>query len=247
MRSPISEVFSSIQGEGLYVGRRQIFIRFAGCNLSCAYCDTIESRSGKVKYCNIEVKPGSAQYRQLPNPLSVEDLLDNIVDLLEFPHHSVSLTGGEPLLYHHFVRETGKRLKEKEQLIYLETNGTLPDRLAEVLPYVDIVSMDVKLPTHTGKSYWAEHKEFLNIARRKEVFVKIVVSASSPVEEIREAINLVAGVDYNIPLVLQPVTPVREEMDRCPGKWLMYLQDMALEKLAQVSVIPQTHRLVGVK
>jgi len=41
----IAEIFSSIQGEGLYVGRRQIFIRFCGCNLNCRYCDTETSAS----------------------------------------------------------------------------------------------------------------------------------------------------------------------------------------------------------
>ena len=44
MKAPIIEVFSSIQGEGLLIGRRQIFVRFAGCNLNCNYCDTPESR-----------------------------------------------------------------------------------------------------------------------------------------------------------------------------------------------------------
>ncbi|MEM4195978.1 MAG: 7-carboxy-7-deazaguanine synthase QueE, partial [Methanothermobacter sp.] len=44
MKAPIMEVFSSIQGEGLLLGKRQIFIRFAGCNLNCSYCDTPESR-----------------------------------------------------------------------------------------------------------------------------------------------------------------------------------------------------------
>lgn len=44
MKAPIFEVFSSIQGEGKLIGRRQIFIRFAGCNLDCVYCDTPESK-----------------------------------------------------------------------------------------------------------------------------------------------------------------------------------------------------------
>ncbi|MDX9694125.1 MAG: 7-carboxy-7-deazaguanine synthase QueE, partial [Methanothermobacter sp.] len=65
MRAPIMEVFSSIQGEGLLVGCRQIFIRFAGCNLNCKYCDTPESRNpqsgeltsiGDLKYRIKELK-----------------------------------------------------------------------------------------------------------------------------------------------------------------------------------------------
>ena len=44
-QSYLSEVFSSIQGEGLYVGDRHLFVRFAGCNLNCQYCDTPDSRA----------------------------------------------------------------------------------------------------------------------------------------------------------------------------------------------------------
>ena len=47
LEAPIVEIFSSIQGEGLLVGRRQIFVRFAGCNLDCNYCDTEDSKSVK--------------------------------------------------------------------------------------------------------------------------------------------------------------------------------------------------------
>ena len=43
----INEIFSSIQGEGLYIGSKQLFIRFCGCNLKCNYCDT-NHKEGKI-------------------------------------------------------------------------------------------------------------------------------------------------------------------------------------------------------
>jgi len=56
----ISEIFSSIQGEGYLAGRRQIFIRLAECNLECSYCDTDHARADT---CRIETSPGDFKKR----------------------------------------------------------------------------------------------------------------------------------------------------------------------------------------
>ena len=49
-KASIKEIFTSIQGEGLYVGYKQLFVRFCGCNLSCDYCDTDYSKTNSQKY-----------------------------------------------------------------------------------------------------------------------------------------------------------------------------------------------------
>jgi organic radical activating enzyme len=92
------EVFSSIQGEGLLVGCRQIFVRMALCNLACGYCDTPYAPQPD---CRIEDAPASGIFRNVHNPVALETLY-NILHtwnhLLPGLHHSISLTGGEPLV-----------------------------------------------------------------------------------------------------------------------------------------------------
>jgi len=93
----VGEIFSSVQGEGLYAGRRQVFVRFAGCGLSCIYCDTPEFRRRDVGWCRIEGKAGSGNFEKRPNPLKSSDVFREVLRLTTPDIHSVSLTGGEPL------------------------------------------------------------------------------------------------------------------------------------------------------
>ena len=244
----LNEIFSSIQGEGLYVGERQIFVRFSGCNLSCQYCDSPQALvlSPTVKF---EAASGSHKFEVLPNPVAKEKLIELVVSL-DKPagvNHSISLTGGEPLLQVDFLKEFLPGLKQKVKLpVYLETNGILADRLNEIIEQVDIVAMDIKLPSATGLSpYWKEHKKMLETAYLKEVFVKIVVTKESNFKEIDEAAALIAAVDDKIPLILQPVSPHGPVKHRPGSEQLLALQAAAKRKLKTVRVIPQTHKLYG--
>ncbi|MPN44260.1 7-carboxy-7-deazaguanine synthase [bioreactor metagenome] len=127
---------------------------------------------------------------------------------------------------------------------YLETNGTLPGELEKVLPHVDIISMDIKLPSVVGNSYWEEHRQFLRIAKHKEIFVKIVISGETSWAEFATAIQLIADVDKNITVILQPVTPINGCINVDPDR-IIFLQDEALSLLNDVRVIPQTHKYIG--
>lgn len=99
MKYPIVEAFYSLQGEGVYLGTPAYFIRFAGCNLRCAWCDTQESWD-----------PAEG----------IEKNIDELVG--DIPCERVILTGGEPTLYD--LGPLVKVLKEKGHRIAMETNGT---------------------------------------------------------------------------------------------------------------------------
>lgn len=240
MRAELAEVFSSIQGEGKYVGYRQVFVRFAGCNLACAYCDTPQSRAaGEASL--IETAPGSRDFAAMPNPLPVADLAACINRLLAQPHHSVSLTGGEPLCQAGAIAALAPLV---DAPLYLETNGTMPEKLAAVLPHIDIVSMDIKLPSTAGREYWDEHRRFLELATACDVFVKMVVSAETEDAEFFTALELIAAIDAGIPLIIQPVTPLGGVRPLAPED-LSKRQAQALSRLRDVRAIGQTHKYMG--
>ena len=178
----IKEIFSSVQGEGLYVGEMQIFIRFCNCNLNCKYCDTRFKKDNSTK-----------QY-------SVHDLAEII---LHNEIETVSLTGGEPLTEIKFLNEFLPLIKNHKK-IYLETNGTLTNELASIIDYIDVIAADIKLESSTKQENQFEiNDEFLSVAKEKECFIKVVYDEYITKEEISNVINIAQK--YNIPLVLQPV------------------------------------------
>lgn len=237
----VVEVFSSIQGEGKYVGARQLFVRFAGCNLRCRYCDTAESFAPPEKAL-IERNAGSREFLQIANPVQVSALAEHMNRLLaETPHQSISFTGGEPLLSAEIIKKLRPLVQGK---FFLETNGTLPEKLSEVLPILDIISMDIKLPQLAGRAFWEEHRKFLQLASSKELFVKLVVDKATPEEDFKRAVDLLAAVDPHILLIIQPVTPNTVCLSAPPEK-ILRLQELALQKLSDVRVIPQTHKFIG--
>ena len=90
---------------------------------------------------------------------------------------------------------------------YLETNGILYQELAEVIDGLDIIAMDIKLPSSTQcRAYWQEHKQFLKIALEKDVFIKAVISSQTQKQDIEEAVDLVASISPNVMFILQPNT-----------------------------------------
>ena len=228
----IIEVFSSIQGEGIYVGQPHLFVRFWNCNLACHYCDTDYLGS-------YEEMSGDALLERVRAELNKNGFF-----------HAISLTGGEPLLWWRFLKGWLPRLKVLHPKLYLETNGTLPEALGEILPWVDIVAMDIKPPRATAdRPVWKEHEAFLRMAmgQGRDVFVKIVVTPGTGDDEIEQAICLVANVDPSIPVVLQPVTPWGAVRETVSSERLAVWHHAMGKRLRDVRIIPQVHRILGVR
>ena len=240
MRENIIEIFSSIQGEGKYVGCRQVFVRLEGCNLDCTYCDT-ENKVGCHAHCMVEERAGSHELVPYENPLSVEQVAEIVMRLTgDVPHHSLSITGGEPLLHVAFIKELAAHI---DLPIFLETNGTLDRALTDCIDCISHISMDLKLPDVLSAPVWDAHARFLKVARAVDVYVKVVVAAETRAEDVEHAAHLVANIAPATLLILQPVTPYGGCTAPTPAR-LLELQRIALRHLSDVRVIPQTHRMM---
>ena len=240
MQRSIIEMFSSIQGEGKYVGCRQVFVRFAGCNLACRYCDT-ENAPAKHPVCQVETHAGSRAFREEKNPLSLAQAAEEINRLLrEVPHQGVSFTGGEPLLQADFIHALRPLVAAP---FFLETNGTCTQQLAAIIGDIDIISMDIKLPSALPRPVWEAHRSFLRIARAKDLYLKMVLSAETREEEFLEGVRLIREEAPDALLILQPVTPFGGCEAIAPAR-VLALQVAAARQLRDVRVIPQTHRMM---
>jgi len=245
----VGEIFSSLQGEGLYVGRRQVFVRFYGCPLRCVYCDTKEFWTPKPA-CRVEVSPGSGKFRER-GPLDVGGVVREVVRLRTADTHSVSLTGGEPLASSQFLLELLRRLREEGLRTYLETAGTDPGVVREISGLLNFACVDLKLPDHGAVplSRWRNlvesELECIRMLKGEgvEVFGKTVLLKTSSPKIFLEVCKRLSKLE--VPLVLQPVTPLGGAKPPTTAQLLRMSSLASSCGVGEVAVIPQVHKLMG--
>ena len=251
------EVFASVQGEGPEVGRKTVFVRFGGCDLRCVWCDSPDTWRTSAA-CRIE-EPGREEgFVEWSNPLTVEQIAEQVERLDPRPSTWVSLTGGEPLLQPEAVVALADRLAAGGRRIYLETHGLHAGSLARVVERIDLVSMDWKLasdvrwgPGQTplpGADFHDAHARFLAVASGAgAVYVKVVLTPSTRDEELDAMLDRIERVSPEVSLVLQPVTPAGGVKEiPSPDRLLAWLA-RAEQRLSDVRLIPQTHPIYGVR
>lgn len=232
MKTNISEVFYSTQGEGLYIGVAQVFIRLSQCPFACPYCDTdiTEKESfeiNKHKYFNPVT----------PNELS--KIIFNEFGLGD-NFHSYSITGGEPLIHFDFVKKLAILLKKQSKAkLFLETSGLITKYFQELDGIFDIMSIDIK--THSKKvlKNLPILLEAVNNLKKSDYYLKLLLPENNSMDIINYSAQELNR--YSIKkIIIQPVDNIitKECID--------YLYDIYYSNGIEARVIPQTHKILAI-
>lgn len=233
----LSEIFTSIEGEGVLFGTKTMFVRLAGCPLKCHWCDTSYA---------IPMDSGGN--------FSADEVKQMIADELLPNTYKVNFTGGEPLVQHEAVIELAKFVREKGIRTYLESACYDSARFAKVLPYIDICKIEFKLRDSKvvdEKNYPTLLKNELECFRMavevgKKPYIKVVVTNSSSLIEFESLIKNVSAVARPADIagfIIQPSHKVDEPvLDR-----LFAFYDAVYPYYDQVRVIPQLHKIIGAR
>ncbi|MBC7542393.1 MAG: 7-carboxy-7-deazaguanine synthase QueE [Candidatus Sericytochromatia bacterium] len=215
-RLPVSEVFHSIQGEGVLIGRPSTFIRLTGCNYTCTWCDTPYTW-----------KPG-----QIRPPLmtSVADLAAQV------QHGAVVITGGEPLL--HDLAPLLAALPGKH--VTIETNAS---KVAGY-PEVDLWSLSPKLASSGHHPDLAVIRHYLSLAPQG-VQLKFVIGADADLAEAQATLAALPE-SRLVPVILQPVTAPAFDRNTYMDYFAEWALAIAADPFWQdyrLQLLPQLHRL----
>jgi 7-carboxy-7-deazaguanine synthase len=233
----VSEIFSAIQGEAALVGERQIFVRLTGCNIRCTYCDQPEALERTPGPCRVEATAGRRDWSSESSPLAIDRVVAAVATLWDqVPHHSISLTGGEPLLQGSRTVELVERLAGRGWPVMLETNGTLVPPLRRLGKRVSFVSMDLKLPS-------------VDQERVAPAAQATFLGPDTDLDEFDAGLAMVAaastGRDEPVEVFLQPLTPFGAASAAPTPDQILELHERALRIHRRVRVVPQTHKAIG--
>ncbi len=222
----INSVYRATEGEGIFVGRVQIFVRFQGCNVKCINCDSKDTWMATDNYLS-----------------SVENILGKIDDLsLNGVIKWVTITGGDPLDPLHIISvfDLVEELKRKNFNISLEATGFRIEH--ELFEQIDFINFDFKPPSSGTKS---------NISNLLEMQSKFEgkFQVKSPVENMADfafIINAYKDIKKQLGKINFPwvITPCYNLEEKFPENRFKEIVDMNEKEGGIFRVILQQHKII---
>ncbi|MFB0560287.1 MAG: 7-carboxy-7-deazaguanine synthase [Candidatus Lokiarchaeia archaeon] len=210
------------------------------------------AQNPEMQEFRIEETPGAGEFKVFANPVNSARLLKYVKMLETSDLHSVSFTGGEPLLQTDFLKIVSESLALEGYMLYLETNGSLPGCASKVDDLFEYCCCDVKDESSGAASDWSAlvEKEFETIQIFKEAkaktFAKVVVTSETKSENIEWYAMELAKM--GCPLCIQVVTPFGEVKDKPTIKQLFQFTESASKYLDKndISLSIQAHKVIGI-
>lgn len=235
----LSEVFTSIEGEGIFIGTKTLFVRMAGCHLKCYWCDTAYA---------LAMDSGISY--------SIDNAKKLISKCLQPNTFKVNFTGGEPLIQYEAIMELAKFVKNKGLRTCLESSCYDATRFAKVLPYIDICKVEFKMSSskvvdiNSYVDLLNNEIECLKIAvkhRAKTTYIKVVVTNSTDIGEFKRLVTLIfeslSSSEDISGFIIQPVYG----FDEISVEALLHLYDIVYSFYHNVRIIPQIHKAIGAR
>lgn len=220
------EIYTSLQGEGLRIGEKQVFVRLYGCNLDCPWCDSkYATKSGDW----IELTP-----EQVADKIAVSGC------------KTVCITGGEPLMQYDELKKLLKILAKYNYFVHLCTNGSIWSWI--IFDLCDFISMDMKAPS----SGMGSNLDFLKRINRKTMGygsgrgcdkfeIKVVIKNR---QDLRFALTEVIPEAKRFPVILQPCADKNADALELIAAYEDLIEDLIPNNFRNVRILPQLHKFL---
>lgn len=222
----INSIYRATEGEGVFLGRPQVFVRYQGCAVGCINCDSKDTWD-------------------FDKEMGVE--LEEIIERIYLEGHNgsiknVSITGGDPLHPSHVphVLVLVKALKERGFFINIEAAGTRV--VDEIFDLVDYISFDMKTPS-TGVKTPLKNIQKMNSQYKGKFQLKAVVSDRADFDAVMDAFKALCASEstLNFPWVL---TPCFNNEEVFPMKRFVDVIEWNEQNGAHFRVIGQQHKWI---
>lgn len=197
----INSIEVNIQRQGLLLGQRQLLVKFPLSNTHSPYNDVpVEGEEYTAEEFISAIKEKNNKYLAM-----------------------LALTGGEPLLQVDYFKHVLAKLPLP---IFLQSNGTLPQALAEVKDHCSLIEIEL-IP-----AYQSEFIQSLELLSSTEYYVRLVVTKETTPKQVEDLAKIITSFKPNTIFVLEPLFGVKN---------YLALQAMAQRQLSDVRIIPRVH------